>query len=107
MDDARIVVLITVPSAELGQKIARELVEKRLAACVNILPPMRSIYTWEGRIMEEDEVLLLCKTRMELFEDRLIPAVRALHPYQVPEILALPVQAGLKEYIDWIGDVCA
>jgi periplasmic divalent cation tolerance protein len=44
---------------------------------------------------------------MELFEDRLIPAVRALHPYQVPEILALPVQAGLKEYIDWIGDVCA
>jgi periplasmic divalent cation tolerance protein len=107
MDDARIVVLITVPSVELGQKIARELVEKRLAACVNILPPMRSIYTWEGRIMEEDEVLLLCKTRMELFEDRLIPAVRALHPYQVPEILALPVQAGLKEYIDWIGDVCA
>jgi periplasmic divalent cation tolerance protein len=107
MDDARIVVLITVPSAELGQKIARELVEKRLAACVNILPPMRSIYTWEGRIMEEDEILLLCKTRMELFEDRLIPAVRALHPYQVPEILALPVQAGLKEYIDWIGDVCA
>lgn len=107
MDDPKIVVLITVPSAELGQKIARDLVEKKLAACVNILPPMRSIYTWEGRIVEEEEVLLLCKTRLELFESRLIPAVRALHPYQVPEIIALPVQAGLKEYLDWIGEECS
>jgi periplasmic divalent cation tolerance protein len=97
-----IVVLMTAPSPEIGQQIAQALVEQKLAACVNLVSSIRSIYAWEGKINTDDEVLLVVKTRQDLFADRLIPTVKALHPYQTPEIIALPILAGAQDYLDWI-----
>jgi periplasmic divalent cation tolerance protein len=102
MKDQAIVVMVTVPDRETGQKIARELVNGRLAACVNILPAVESVFTWEDRINVESEVLLLIKSRSSLFKEGLLPAVLALHPYQVPEVIALPVEMGHAAYLDWI-----
>ena len=103
MPDEFIVVLITAPSLQAGQDIAHLLVESKLAACVNILPAVHSIYSWKGSIQSDEEVLLLAKSRAELFADRLLPAIKAAHPYQVPEIIALPVLMGLPAYLDWIA----
>jgi periplasmic divalent cation tolerance protein len=100
-----VVVFITAPSMDVAQQIANALVEQKLAACVNILPAIQSIYRWEGKIFNEEETLLIVKSRADLFEDRLIPAVQAVHPYQVPEIIALPILMGLPGYLDWIQDV--
>ena len=97
-----IVVLSTVPDAETGRKIARGVLEKRLAACVNISGPLESHYWWEGKIQQEPEHLLIFKTREELFP-ALEEAVRSLHPYDVPEIIALPVGQGSPAYLGWIG----
>ena len=100
-----IVVLITAPSKEVGKQIARVLLEQELAACVNIISPIDSIYTWEGKICNDEEVLLVVKSRAELFENQLVPAVQAIHPYRVPEIIALPIKMGAKSYLDWIEAV--
>jgi periplasmic divalent cation tolerance protein len=102
MSEDFLLVLITAPSAEVGEKIARRLLNDRLAACVNILPGVRSLYHWQGEIQDDQEHLLLVKTRQEVFESHLIDAVREIHPYQVPEIIALPIHLGLAEYLDWI-----
>lgn len=104
-DASAIVVLITTPSMEVARQIARHLLEQKLAACVNILPGVQSLYTWEEKIQEEEEILLIVKSRADLFEDGLLPAVQANHPYQVPEVIALPVVKGLDSYLNWIGDV--
>lgn len=96
-----IVVLITVPSPEEGEKIAKALVEKRLVACVNIVSGLSSIYHWQGKICDEKELLLVAKTRDSLFE-RLEHEVKSIHSYKVPEIIALPIVKGSKEYLDWI-----
>jgi periplasmic divalent cation tolerance protein len=103
MQDQKIIVLITVPSLEVGERIARRLVERRLAACVNILPAVQSIYHWEGQILRETELLLVVKTRSGLFEDHLVPTVQEIHPYKVPEIIAIPLHAGLSSYLEWIN----
>lgn len=95
------VALSTAPDAETGARIARALVEERLAACVNLVPGVRSIYRWQGRVEDAGEVLLLIKTRAERV-DALASRLRALHPYEVPELLALPVSAGLGPYLDWV-----
>lgn len=100
MTDA-IVVLITAPPGEQAEKIARTVVEERLAACVNMVEHVRSIYRWQGSIEDEREVLLIAKTRSELFP-RLKERVVELHSYTVPEILAVPVTDGLKSYLDWL-----
>jgi periplasmic divalent cation tolerance protein len=100
-----IVVLITVPSKDMGKQIARALLEQKLAACVNIISPLDSMYTWEGKICTDEEVLLVVKSRAELFENQLVPAVQAIHTYQVPEIIALPIKMGAKSYLDWIEAV--
>jgi periplasmic divalent cation tolerance protein len=97
-----VVILITAPSPEVGKQIARLLVEQNLAACVNIISPMRSIYRWEGQIQEDEETLLIVKSRADLFEDYVIPTVKAIHPYQVPEMIALPIQSGLDVYLEWL-----
>ena len=95
-------VLVTAPSAEKAGEIARALVEERLAACGNVVPGLRSIYRWEGRVQDDAEALLLLKTTR-----RRLPALRArvlaLHPYEVPEVLALPVEAGHPPYLEWIA----
>jgi periplasmic divalent cation tolerance protein len=103
MDDQFILVMITAPDPETGHKIAVELVRKKLAACVNILPAIRSIYAWQGAVQDEQEVLLLVKTRASLFAEQLAPVVKAIHPYEVPEIIALPVLMGSHSYLDWIA----
>jgi len=99
------VVLVTVPNKEVARSVAHHLVENRLAACANIISTVESIYSWEGKIQQDEEVLLLIKTRMELVEGSLIPAVKSIHPYEVPEIIALPVTAGSQSYLNWISEV--
>ena len=94
---------ITAPSRDQAAEIARKLVEDRLAACVNIVGGMRSVYRWEGKIHEDEEVLCLVKTRPELL-DALTARVRALHPYDVPEILAFEVADGTADYLAWLRE---
>jgi periplasmic divalent cation tolerance protein len=97
-----IVVLVTVPTPDRAAEIARVLVEERLAACGNVVPGLRSIYRWEGKVQEDDEALLLLKTtraRFEALRDRVL----ALHPYEVPEVIALSVEAGSAAYLGWIA----
>jgi periplasmic divalent cation tolerance protein len=87
---------------EEANQIARALVEERLAACVNILPGVRSVYCWQGSMEETDEHLLIIKAPAENFA-ALEARVRALHSYSVPEVLALPVVAGSEPYLDWLA----
>lgn len=99
-----IVVLMTAPDAETAARLARPVVEEGLCACVNVLPGVRSFYTFEGRFRDDEaEVLCLIKTRRALY-----PALRdrltALHPYDVPEIIALPVCEGNAPYLAWVLD---
>ena len=101
--EALLVVLTTVGSFEEGSRIARELVERRLAACVNILPGIRSVFRWEGQVQEEAEQLLLSKTTRERF-DALCACIRELHSYDVPEILALPATDVAPAYAAWVRD---
>lgn len=98
-----IVILSTVDSAELGRKIASALVGEGLAACVNIIPGARSVYRWQGKICDEEEFILFIKTTGACFED-VRRRIRALHSYQVPEIIALPIGAGDGDYIQWLHE---
>jgi periplasmic divalent cation tolerance protein len=100
--DEPILVLITTPNEAIARQIAFHLVEQRLAACVNRLPAIQSIYRWEGAVQEDQEILLLCKTRRSLLDPDFIEAVRALHPYELPEIIAMPIEGGLGAYLEWI-----
>lgn len=100
----KIVVLVTCGSDREAKKIARALVEKRLAACGNILEvPMRSIYRWKGKVESARECLLILKTSRRRFA-ALEAEVKRLHSYDVPEIIALPIAAGSAEYLKWIGE---
>lgn len=95
------VVLVTAPDAEAAGRIARALVEERLCACVNVVSGLRSVYRWEGRVEEDDEQLLVIKTREERCR-ALAARVQALHPYELPEVLVLPASGGSQEYLDWV-----
>ena len=97
-----IVVLSTVPDEKTGQRIARKLVEQRLAACVTISDLRESIYWWEGNIEQEQEHLLIIKTKKSLYS-KLEGEILNLHPYDVPEIIALPVAAGNVKYLEWLS----
>ena len=99
----QVIVMITVPSLEVGKQIARELVESRLAACVNILPGITSLYHWQGEVTEDEEFLLLVKSKQALF-DPLVELVNRQHPYDLPEVIALPIIAGLESYLTWIDE---
>ncbi len=96
-----VVALVTAPSAEKAAELARALVEERLAACGNVLPGLRSIYRWEGKVQDEPEALLLLKTTEAGFE-ALRARVVALHPYDVPEVIRLRVEAGHEPYLGWV-----
>lgn len=100
-----VVVLVTVSSPAEGERISATVVEERLAACVNRVGPIRSVYRWEGRVCDEEEWLLVIKTRSASFT-ALAERVRALHSYDTPEIIALPVVAGSEAYLTWLGNAC-
>ena len=99
-------VLVTVPDAETGARIGRDLVEAGLAACTSVIPGLRSIYTFEGKLCDDAEALCLIKTRRDLY-GRLRDRVEALHPYRVPEIIAVPLSDGNAAYLDWIEEATA
>lgn len=96
-----LLILCTCPDADSAARIARALVEERLAACVNRVPGLASVYRWQGEIHEDSEVLLLIKTRGELFES-LRARLVALHPHDVPEVIALDIAAGHAPYLEWL-----
>lgn len=96
-----LICLCTCPDEASAAAIAGALVQERLAACVNRLPGVRSTYRWEGRVEESGEVLLLIKTTQDRL-DELIARVQALHPYELPELIAVPAQGGLAPYLDWV-----
>ena len=96
-----IVVLSTVPDEAKGYEIARKLVEARLAACVTVSAACRSFYWWEGKLTEDGEFLLIVKTKAVLYE-KLEARLKELHPYSVPEIIALPVVKGSANYLAWL-----
>lgn len=92
---------ITAPDTEVADRIASALVERRLAACVQQLPEITSTYTWEGNLERNAEILLLAKTTTDRFEE-VCTAILDLHPYQTPEVLAVPVEQALTAYRDWV-----
>ncbi|MEB3830989.1 divalent-cation tolerance protein CutA [Phormidium sp. CCY1219] len=96
------IVLVTAESRESAEAIAEALVESHLAACVS-LTPVRSIYTWQGEVNRDDEIQLIIKTDLQRF-DALEAKVRQVHPYEVPEIIALPIHAGFAPYLQWISE---
>lgn len=102
MDD-KIIVLITASSADEAARIATALVDGRLAACVNIVPSIRSVFSWQGKTQEAEETLLVCKSRKSMFA-KLAGSVKKLHSYTVPEIIALPIVDGSEEYLSWIHE---
>jgi periplasmic divalent cation tolerance protein len=102
MPESMIMIISNLPNIEMAQSIGRELVGQQLTACVNILPGVHSIYTWEGTVEEASEVTVLIKTRARLYA-AVEQAILSRHPYDVPEILALPVQGGLPAYLSWMA----
>ena len=102
MTTTAVVVLVTAPSADAAASLARTLVEEGLCACGNVVPGIRSIYRWEGKVQDGAEALLVLKT-----DRRLVGALKSrlpeIHPYQVPELLVLPVEDGLGPYLEWVA----
>lgn len=101
-----LLVISNLPDRATAEALAADIVGKGLAACVNILAPCRSVYRWQGAVEQADEVPVLIKTTRARYTE-LEAAIRALHPYEVPEIIALPLSAGLPAYLDWLGTACA
>ncbi len=97
---AYIMVIITAPNDAEASKISMTLVEEKLIACANRFP-VNSIYTWQGEVEDESEIMLVCKTREDRL-DAIISRVKELHSYDVPEIIAIPIIGGAKEYLDWV-----
>jgi periplasmic divalent cation tolerance protein len=95
------IVFVTAASQDEATRIAQTLVEERFAACANIVAPIRSIYRWKGKICDEQEFLIIFKTRTSKFES-IQKRVKELHSYEVPEIVSFPLQRGLPQYLDWV-----
>lgn len=101
MTEEHYIVLCTVPDTVTGELLAQSLVEARLAACVNLLPAVTSFYRWQGNLQKDAECLLIIKTRRDCFA-ALCESLRQLHPYELPEIIAVPLIAGLPAYLSWL-----
>ncbi len=101
MPDAHCIVLCTVPDTDTGNRLAALLVEAGHAACVNLVPGLTSTYRWQGKLQQDRESLLIIKTRRDRF-DAVQKALLAQHPYELPEIIAVPISAGLPAYLTWI-----
>jgi periplasmic divalent cation tolerance protein len=100
-NDKPVLVYSTFPSTEVAEAVGRDLVEGRLAACVNIIPGMTSIYRWQGSLCRDAEVVMIIKTTGARVDD-VLGGVRARHPYDNPALLVLPVEGGSAEYLDWL-----
>ena len=100
--ESLIVSVVTVPDEDTGRRIAKALVADQLAACVNIIPGIRSVYRWEGQVCDDPEALLWIKTRKILFK-KLQERILELHPYELPEIIALDISDGLPDYLAWVA----
>jgi periplasmic divalent cation tolerance protein len=98
---SEIVILSTTDTPELARQIAAAIVEAHEAACVNIIPALRSVYRWEGKVQNEGECLLLIKSTSERFE-AVRSRIRQLHTYQIPEVIAIPISAGDSDYLAWL-----
>jgi periplasmic divalent cation tolerance protein len=101
-----LIAFCTFPNAEVAEKVANAMVEQYLTACANILPGIRSVYRWQGKVESADEVLAVFKlaaSRYAEFESQ----IRAAHPYEVPEIIAFPVSNGLPAYLEWVKESCS
>jgi len=96
------IIITTFPDKEAAEPTAKLLVEKRLAACVQLFP-IESVYSWQGKVCDESEVMLIIKSRTDMF-DKVMTAIKEIHTYDVPEIIRLPIADGLPEYLKWIGD---
>jgi len=101
-----VIVLTNLPDRAAAMKLAQELVAKRLAACVNVLAECTSVYRWKGEIEHAVEVPVLIKTRMERYAE-VEAVIRELHPYELPEIVAVPAVRGLEQYLQWVADETA
>lgn len=99
--DNYIIVLNTCNSSEIASSIAEKLISTRLAACVNLVKGIESVYQWNGKIEHDEEILLIIKTRQSLFSE-LQNAIQKLHNYELPEIIAVPIDIGEKNYLNWI-----
>jgi periplasmic divalent cation tolerance protein len=100
-NDKPVLIYSTFPSPETAEAAGRALVERRLAACVNILPGMTSIYRWEGAVTRDSEAVMIIKTRQSLANE-VIAAVKPLHPYSNPALVVVPLAGGADAYIDWL-----
>ena len=98
-----LLVLTNLPDRAVAERIADALIAKRLAACVNILAPCRSVYRWEGAVQHDEEHPMLIKTSVERYLE-LEAEIRALHPYELPEIVAVPIERGLAGYLAWVAE---
>lgn len=98
-----IVVFITSSSSDEAKMISSALIDEKLAACTNIIPEVNSIFSWQGKVCNEHEVLIIAKTRLSIF-DKLQARIKELHSYDVPEIIALPIIAGSADYLKWINN---
>ncbi|OGL46193.1 MAG: hypothetical protein A2W05_11060 [Candidatus Schekmanbacteria bacterium RBG_16_38_10] len=96
-------IITTVNSDSAAKKIAQALIEEKLAACVNIIPSVTSIFRWEGKVSTESELILIAKSKEKLF-DEIKDKILSLHPYKLPEIITVPIVDGSKEYLKWVED---
>ncbi len=96
-----LLLLTTCPNETTAQQLAHNLVKNELVACINLLPQVRSIFKWQGQVVEENEILLLMKTRQECYT-AVEAMLQAQHPYEIPELIALSIEQGLPDYLQWI-----
>jgi periplasmic divalent cation tolerance protein len=106
LQNTYVIVMVTTSSKKEAEKIAQRLLNERLIACANIIGPVCSLFHWSGKMEKTEEYLILMKSRKDLFE-KLAETVKALHSYEVPEILVLPIVAGSKAYLDWLDSCLA
>lgn len=95
--------LMTCPNLEVARALARDLLERKLVACVNLVPQITSLYWWDGAIQEDSEVLLVAKSHADRISE-IIERLPQIHPYQVPELVVLPIERGLPAYLQWVAD---
>ncbi len=106
METKMVMIVSAFPSKEAARKSALEMIENKIASCIQITSPVLSIYEWQGKICEEDEVLVFVKTSCSL-QDKVVQFIKDSHPYEVPEIITLPVVGGFEKYIQWVDkNIC-